>query len=195
MALKWLKRIRGKGELTFYNKASTWSAAVDTAKNTFNNLNFGVKLVETKEEKNANIVILLASGATTYKYYGDTVSTKSDFKGDALHGLTKALVDEKKNEIFFAAMFLPGSVKKISNQQKEVVIVHEFIHACGMASITESPEDHDSSGIMFDSMNVTGNKLIESLHDKDAQPMPPIRVGSRTMCTMQMLWSDKDCKK
>jgi hypothetical protein len=64
-----------------------------------------------------------------------------------------------------------------------VIVVHELIHACGM-------DIHDSVGIMFGEMKEANGGLIEYLHDKGARPMPPIRVGSKTVCTMRMLWSD-----
>lgn len=140
-------------------------------------------------EKEANIVIILASGADQYNYYGDLVTTKVDFKSDKLHGSTNSLVDKKRTEIFFSAIFLPGNAKDVTDKQKEVVVIHEFIHACGMASLNKnSSEDHDSEGIMFDSMAKEGDGLIEFLHEKDTKPMPPIRCGTKTVGVMQWLW-------
>ena len=59
MPTPWLKRIRKTGQLTVFNNAGAWSAAVDSAMTTFNNLAVGVKLVSEKEEKSANIVVRL----------------------------------------------------------------------------------------------------------------------------------------
>lgn len=191
MPIKWLKRIRNTGKLTFLNEATAWAGAINSAKNTFNNLHFNVKLEEVTEKKEANIVLILAYGAAHYNYYGDTVATKSDFKGDVLHGSTNSLVDAKRNEIFFSAIFLPAKVKDVTDKQKEAVVVHEFIHACGMASVKGSSEDHDSYGIMFDSMAKEGDGLIEYLHEKGTKSMPPIRCGSKTIGIMQELWSAK----
>jgi len=140
-----------------------------------------VKVVAEKAEKAANIVLVLANGpGEKYTYYGDTTQTAADFTGDILHGETRTLVDQKRNEIFFAAVFLPGKLKKVTNGQKEVTGLNDW---------------HDSVGIMFATMKEEHGGLIEYLHDEGAKPMPPIRVGSQTLCKMKMLWTGtKDCK-
>jgi hypothetical protein len=197
MPTPWLKRIRKTGQLTVNNKASAWATAVDTAVTTFNNLGFGVNLVSEKEEKSANIVVKLSDGSEVYEHYGDKATAK--FPADELHGQTSTLVDQKKHEIFFAVIFLPGKVKKASNKQKEVIIVHEFIHACGLNGLlpdgSKDPNaDHDSTGVMFPQMKVDGTGLIEYLPDKGAKAMPPIRVGARTLCKARLLWGAEACK-
>ena len=73
-------------------------------------------------------------------------------------------------------------MKNGTKKQKEVIVVHEFIHAAGM-------DEHDDRGIMFPQMGESGDGLIEYLHDKGSKAMPPIRVGGQTACIMNMLWS------
>ncbi len=201
MPTPWLKRIRKDGQLKVFNKAGAWSTAVDAAIATFNNLGLGVKLIAEKEEKSANVVVVLANGPDQYKYYGDTAHTRSDFKPDALHGQTTTLTDQKRNEIFFAVIFLPGKIKKATAKQKEVVTVHEFIHSCGLdgglpGGKKDPNQDHDVVGIMFGVMKEDGDGLIEYMPERDAKPMPPIRVGARTMCKVRMIWADGEaCKE
>jgi hypothetical protein len=190
MPNQWLKRIRETGQLTVFNKATAWAVPVAAAIKSFNNVSLGVKVVAGKEEKDANIVLILANGpGEKYRYYGDTTQTAADFTGDIPHGETRTLVDPKLNAIYFAAVFLPGKLKKTTNGQKEVIVVHELIHAAGLN------DWHDSVGIMFATMQEEGGGLIEYLHEKGAKSMPPIRVGSQTLCKMKMLWSGAtDCK-
>jgi hypothetical protein len=64
-----------------------------------------------------------------------------------------------------------------------MVVVHEFIHACGLN------DWHDTVGLMFPDMQEQGGGLIEYLPEKGAKPMPPIRLGSKTVCKVKMLWS------
>ena len=80
MATPWLKRIRKTGQLTVFNKATAWTASVDAAIKSFNNISFGVKFVAEKEEKAANVVLVLADGPQQYTYYGDTAKTLPGFK-------------------------------------------------------------------------------------------------------------------
>lgn len=189
MPTKWLKRIRETGQLNVFNEAKTWSTAVDASIRSFNDLGLGVKLVAVKEAKEANVVLVLAHGAKQYKYYGDTLSTRADFKADRPHGQASTLTDQKRSEIFFACIFLPGNIKRMTAGQKHVIVLHELIHASGM----NEPDDHDTVGIMYGQMKEDGAGLIEYLHDKDAKPMPPIRVGAKTACTIRSLWTSATC--
>jgi len=192
MPQEWLKRIKKTGQLTAFNKATAWSVPVAAAIKTFNSLGFGVTIVAEKEEKATNIVLLFANGpGENYKYHGDTATTDSDFIGDALHGQSTTFTDPKLGVIFFAAVFLPGKIKKATDGQKEMIVVHEFIHSAGL----NDRDCHDSAGIMFSPMKEDGGGLIEYIPDKGVKPMPPIRVGAQTMCKMKMLWAGaKDCK-
>jgi hypothetical protein len=182
VAIPWIKRVREGGELSVFNKANTWTDAVNAAMEAFNRLSFGVALVKAKDEKSANIVLVLANGHTEYTYQGTTVTPGADFSPERLHGKTRAFYyDASPKEIFFAATFLPGKVNG-TKKQKEVIVVHELIHAAGM-------DEHDDRGIMFAHMGESGDGLIEYLHDKNSKAMPPIRVGGQTACIMNMLWS------
>ena len=185
MPAQWLRRIRRTGQLTFFNKASGWTVPIEAAVKSFNTLSLGVQVVAERTEKAANVVLVLANGpGVKYKYYGDTAETEQDFVGDRLHGQTATLADSKEpKEIFFAVIFLSGKLAKATKSQKEMVVVHEFIHACGLN------DWHDTVGLMFPDMQEQGSGLIEYLPEKGAKPMPPIRLGSKTVCKVKMLWS------
>ena len=197
MPTPWLGRIRRTGQLTVFNKAGAWGSALTAAIATFNGLSFGVRLVATDKESEANIVAKLSDGKETYPYFGQSIAV--DFQADDLHGRSRTLVDGKRMEIFFAVAFLPGKVKDPTAGQKEVVTLHELIHCAGLNGLLPSGaqapnDDHDSSGIMYPQMMRDGNGLIEYLHEKGASAMPPIRVGSQTQCKMRMLWAGAECK-
>jgi hypothetical protein len=186
----WIKGIRDTGQLTVFNKATAWAVSVDAAIKSFHKLRFGVKLVTAKDEKAANIVLVLGMrGGQQYTYdsngYGKvTITLATTFDPTRLHGRARTLRDDQSNKIIFAVAFLPGKIAKTTNGQKEVVVLHELIHACGL------DEWHDpEGGIMYDLMNVTGSGLLEAnVRPGSAKPMPPIRVGSETVRQMGMLW-------
>jgi len=191
MPAQWLKRIRKTGQLSVFNKATGWAVPVDAAIKSFNKLQFGVQLVAEKTEKSTNIVVVSAGGpGEKYSYYGDIAVTRQDFVADRLHGQTTTLLDQREpKEIFFAVVFLPGKLAKATKNQKEMVVVHELIHASGLN------DWHDSVGLMFANMKEEGGGLIEYLPEKGAKPMPPIRLGSKTVCKMKMLWSSEEACK
>ncbi len=201
MPTPWFRRYRKEGQLTVFNAGGSWSAAVNTAVTTFNSLGFGVKLVPTNDERNANIVVKLSpTGSETYTHPSKTITTS--FNAKDLHGRARTLAEPGKKglEIIFAVAYLPGGVTNPTPGQMEVVTVHELIHCAGLNGQnpdgTDAPnDDHDSVGIMYSHMKRDGTGLIEYLHDKNAKPMPKIRVGAQTLCKLRMLWTDaNECK-
>jgi hypothetical protein len=183
MPTPWLKRVVAAGQLTVFNKAGAWTDSVNTAMASFNNLAFGVSLVAEKKESAANIVVILAHGPTTYRQGPNVTKTEQDFTVERLHGETRTLIDDRLKAIFFAAVFLPGKNKHPGKGQKEVITVHEFIHACGVVP----HETSSNAGIMYDIMTPDGDGLKEPT--PEGVKMPPIRVGPLTLCRMQELWS------
>jgi hypothetical protein len=189
MPTSWLARIKKTGQLTVFNKAGTWADSVNAAMRTFNSLPFSVQLVAEKKETSANIVVLLATGPQQYMRDGVTIQTNASFKLDYLHGQTSTLTDERTREIYFAAIFLPGKVPKPAKGHKEVIIVHEFIHACGVPEHEKTPD----GGIMYDIMTTSNGGLKEATPKGKA--MPPIRVGPQTLCRVQSVWgAETTCK-
>lgn len=52
-------------------------------------------------------------------------------------------------------------------------------------------DGHDSVGIMYDIMRTMDDGLIEGFKT-EAKPMPSVRVGAKTSCTLLMLWADAE---
>ena len=197
MPHEWIKQIRDARQLTVFNKATTWAVPVAAAIKTFNALSFGVTLVTTEREEAANIVLVLGMrGGQQYPHdvanYGSvTASTKPNFDPTGLHGVTHTFRIQRsvrgqmsEQEMFFAGVFLPGKIKKATNGQKEMVAVHELIHAAGLG------EWHDTEGIMYDFHNIVPGGLLEARYDdagSGVKPMPPIRVGGETKRLMRNL--------
>ena len=187
MPTPWLKRVKDKKELKVFNKAGSWGSTLGTAMKTFNDLGLGVRMRAETNEKAANVVVILANGPSSYtfddSFYGTTkITTTAGFKSELPHGNTKPLVDPDRNAIVFAPIFLPGKFKA-SDRQKEVIIVHEFFHACGIEQ-----DEHDDNGVMVAQMMPSGDGLLEALPDKDSKAMPPIRVGKKTRNNIKQVW-------
>lgn len=201
MARPWLAPYRRDNELKVFNKATAWTGPVSNAIRSFNNLKLGVKLTPTTEINKANIVVILATGPTEYPHkdpwYEATVKTDTGFDPKKFHGSCKTLMDsDKKFQIVFAAIFLPGSIKA-TDGQKEVVVVHEFIHACGLNGVSEdgnkdANQDHDIEGIMVSIMKIQGKGMIEYMPLQGAIAMPPIRIGGQSFCKAKAIWLHPD---
>ena len=202
MPTAWFKRVKNSGVLTVFNKAGKWSSAVENARGTFNKQGFPVRLDSTTDEKNANVVVKLSMGPDSQDSWGNTASTDSDFDPKRLHGQTITITEIHKKprltvEVIFAAVFLPGKVEATA-EQKEVIIVHEFIHACGLDGgqpdgSKKKDQDHDSEGILYDIMVPMNKGLIEGSKPDGVSEMPPIRVGGHTRCKIQSIWGTQAC--
>ena len=196
MPTAWKKGIKDSGQLLYFNQGGAWSADIDQAAVTFNSLGLGVKFTATKEKSKANVVIKLSMGADSETFDGSVLQTSPSFDASSLHGFTRTLAELNEQTkvigMIFAATFLPGKAKATANQ-KNVVIVHEMIHASGLdggkPDGSKAPDqDHDTEGVFAPIMNTTADGLIEATAPAGTKPMPPIRVGSKTTAKMKMIW-------
>ena len=198
MPTKWNRGAREKGELRVYNMGGGWSAAVTAAIATFNTLGFPVKLVSVKDKDVADIHVKLSNGKDFIEK--GTIKLMAEFTADTYHGKARTYATGTKwIEIDFAGVFLPGRLQTVTPKQKEVITVHEFIHACGLDGGIpgggQHPNmDHDDVGVMVGLMKVDGDGLIEYMPEASATRMTPIRVGGKTHCAMRMLWTKEGCE-
>jgi hypothetical protein len=205
MPTPWTREVLDAKKLRVFNKGGAWSGVVSKAVSTFNTLALGVTLELEKVETEADIVVVLANAAMTYPYKGRRqypdeklkTSTRNGFRPDILHGychtLTRLGRRGTPGELFFATIFLPGKVQA-TNEQKEVIIIHEFIHASGLDGgmadgAKNRDQDHELVGIMYDTMMTDGKGLRENLKSITERAMPPIRVGPSTTCKLARLWA------
>lgn len=201
MPTVWNKSVKSGGTLTYFNDGGSWGGVVDKAAATFNSLGFPVKFNKTKEKGSANVVIKLSMGPDHVDYSNGTVNTPANFSPDFLLGrtVTQAIVmGNNPPELEFAATFLPGKATG-TPEQKEVIIVHEMIHACGLDGgrgdgTYSKDQDHDSEGILYFTMSPKGKGLVEN-NAPNANAMPPIRIGGQTMCKILAIWDPKGCPK
>lgn len=207
MPTPWASDAKRAGKLKVLNKAGAWSRALGKAMQTFNGLALGVTLEAEKDETKADIVVALATGAMTIPYKGHRkypdedikASAPADFQAERLHGLCHTVTRRGRRgpgEIIFAGIFLPGKAKA-TEQQREVIIVHEFFHASGLDGgrpdgTKHKGQDHDTQGILYDIMSPDGDKLKENSAEINQPAMPPIRIGTATACSMAMLWQGRD---
>ena len=198
MSTPWRFEVKRTGTLKIHNLAGAWSADVEKAIVKFKSLALPVKLESEREAMNANVVVKLADGPASHDfeskdYDSAKVKTAADFRPDYPHGSTVAVFAEQYEEVLFAVIFLPGKLEKPSAGMKEVVIIHEFIHAAGMVSKEKDKQKnskltHDHEGIMYDIMITSGNGLIEGNRPKGKKAMPPIRVGGKTRSEIKSAW-------
>jgi hypothetical protein len=189
MPSKWYDRVIKDGKLTYYNDAGMWKSLVGKAVDTFNNhLPFGITIDKADNHIGANIVVRISQGSGQDP---DFSWAKANFDAENVHGQTVANVD-RKNRVDKAVIFLPGKLKKVKDDIKVLVIVHELIHACGLVE----KNDHDPvGGILYAKLQLMNDKLYEPSGDSKIkiEGMPPVRVGAWTQCQMNHLWNKGGC--
>jgi hypothetical protein len=189
MATPWKRRVRSAAKLTAMNQGGSWKSVIESAIKRFNTLGFGVSY-ESVSSDGANVVIKLSegTGAHTFEdpYYGKA-TVNAVFDATAAHGKTKTLVDPDKNVIMNAAVFLPNKLRNANPKTKEIVVIHELIHAAGL----DDNKDHDkTSGVFYSPLEYNSGKLVEWGSGGKFPPMPPVRVGAATKCKLKALWVD-----
>ena len=179
------------GRLTVYNGAGQWTKHVSKGIADFNGLPFKIILDPEPDKIKADIVVMISYGKLS-AFTWDRREIKSDFDAAATHGQTGSFLDSR-DRVEKAVIFLPAKLKKIPDEIKVLVVVHELIHACGLVE----KNDHDPiGGIMYATMQLVDGKLREPSMDKNLKGMPPIRIGTWTQCKISELWhNSEDCKE
>lgn len=170
------------------NSADAWSSAVDNAIRTFNRLSLAVTLETTTDESSANVVVKVSGNVGTHtfhdRFYGD-VTVTANFDASLAHGKTKTVRDPDRNVIVMAAIFLPMRLEGATDGIREVVTIHELIHAAGL----DDDADHDTrEGVFYGQMESSGGTLKE--WGTSNASMPPVRIGPNTVTRLNALWQD-----
>jgi hypothetical protein len=192
MPTAWYERIRKNGKLSVYNGAGAWSKHVTKAVADFNGLPFKILLSTEADESKANVVVILSDGkSTTYPRDGTKIDGNvitADFNAAKTHGQAGSFLDSR-GKVQKVVIFLPEKLKKVSDEVKVMVVVHELIHACGLVE----KKDHDPvGGILYADLQLFDGKLREPSTDKNLKGMPPIRVGAWTHCKVAELWQTSE---
>ena len=191
----WYERKRKSGRLSVYNGAGGWSKHVSKAINDFNSLPFKLLLDRETDELKADIVVILSDGkSTSYPRDGRKINgnvIQANFDAAKTHGQAASFLDGK-DRVMKVVIFLPDKLKNVPDDIKEMVVVHELIHAAGLVE----KKDHDpTGGILYATLQLHDGKLREPSTDKDLKGMPPVRIGAWTHCQMNDLWKTSELDK
>jgi hypothetical protein len=216
MPIAWIaEKVKAK-KLLLYNDAGSWAADVTKALPVFKSLCFGVEFEETTDRKHADVVIKTATKPGERiddNRTGGEATTPKGWLPDHPHGRTTTTkyIIGKTRAVNFAGIFLPALVPDLNEQRKQVIIIHELIHASGLdGTLPDGTDkgdmDHDTEGIMAPTMRDGGDGYVEEgavlkgFESKKAKlkvvkAMPPIRVGIKTRRRMASIWSEASCKE
>jgi hypothetical protein len=197
MDIPWADNVRQKGELAIFRDGKiggTWGTVFNQSIAAFNRLSGHLKLgVVLKESKHApvdggggaDVGVSTANGVIALTYEG--TAYPDTLTGTGLHGLTRTVTRQTAITVVEKAfIFLPqqpktlpptGGWQPVGTNVMEVILVHEFIHACGL-------EKHTPGDVFQDVPSIEGN-IVKAGNVR----MPPIFISGSTASRIQALWA------
>jgi hypothetical protein len=193
----WHRSDQRKGTLTYSVKAmgGQWAAVVDKAIAEFNRLmsQHGVKLALAKVAKGMGPHIVLETEP-----------------GNGLHGSAPSQTKKINGVLYLDVVTIrvPATprVNPDDPKSREVgpsvrlcLLVHELIHAVGLDNGEHSPEDvfaAKSVVIPKGQYLKSGTQAAEDLVQPPdgSTPMPPVRIGARTVANLKRAWTGGETK-
>jgi hypothetical protein len=196
MDYPWVDRVKQKGELSVYRDGKItgiWSTVFHQCIAEFNRLSkqhqLGVVLKESKHAPvdgggGADVKVSTANGPIALSYDGKDYP--DSLTGFDLHGLTRTVTRTTGVTVVEKAFIflpqqpkqnLPAGLRPVGTNVMKVILIHEFIHACGL-------HDHTPGDVFQDYPNVEGD------HVKAGNiRMPPIFLSGATISRIQDKWT------
>lgn len=203
-AMSWIDAVKRSKKLRVYagELEGTWAKIASDSVRDFNALSelfsLGVKLVliSAKDHGAEPAQVLVTSGNGEVELVHDRTTYAGKFDGSRMHGLT--LLAHRQQQIELAKIILPSQplVNTPNGQRdvglavKKVILLHEFIHACGLTN-----SEHSTEGLFQANPSVdigdtpSGDKVRRSARPGRVQYMPPFVVSEDTKGHVKRLWN------
>jgi hypothetical protein len=199
MAKPWIDSVKKAGKLTVFNSiGGKWSSLFQTSFDEFNKLLKGSGLSLTFEKaadaKTANVVVQTSDGPATFEFEGNSYS--KEFSGKGLHGYTGQIYRPDDPKIEKAFVFLPNTPQMNTPKGQrptginvmKCILIHEFIHACGLENNDHSKDDIFNGFPQTNYGNKPDDDKIGITKDGNYVWFPPIFLSSSTVGKIKALW-------
>ena len=203
MATPWISGIRRRGQLAIYAAASLrgiWANVFREALREFNALarshRLGVSLVQSSDPATdsggADVSVAAANGSISCAYGGAQMSDSLD--GARMHGRT--LLFSRTGEVEKAFIFLPSQpqvntprgMRAVGVNVMRVILVHEFVHACGLSNAEHSTDDLFQANPQVDpGTTAAGDRVRIEVRGRMSW-MPPLVLSGLTVANIRRLW-------
>lgn len=170
MADPWIKSVKDTGTLTVYNNMAVgqWATIFTLTVQSFNKLStqhgLKVKLAETKDKEQANVVMHLSDD--------DAFKT-------LVHG--KGRISVQDGAVIKVEVFLPSQPAQNHKDVLLFIALHELVHACGLEN-----SDHANDGVFMTLPNIRNGKIWAADNTKK---MPPMFLAPSTVSKLNAIWS------
>lgn len=201
MARSWIDSIKSTGVLTVFARSAVqggaWANAWTQSFTIFNSFGSRVSLTQTTDEANANVIVDAVDGPVTVEFttefsvqrYSQTID------GNEMHGRTITLPQGYSYpNIEKAYIFLPSQPQITASSGRrlvgieilKVILVHEFVHACGLEN-----SDHSVGDLFQGAFTPTPGTSppLDRIQISPSLSMPPIILSSSTVSLINSVWS------
>jgi hypothetical protein len=205
MDARWLRNIKSTGQLSIFPGSSltaSWAKVFSDALREFNKLSsalsLGVTLTRgatkpTPALTGANVHLEATDRAITFDSFVGPVTIT--IGGSGTSGRTKSPISPSVGRIGQSFICVPltpqvlapgGQLREAGDPIKLVILVHEFIHACGLDDHTSMGDPDLFIAVLSDVADVDPAKDKEDVGS--GKKVPPLFLANQTMTRIQSLW-------
>ena len=205
MATPWEDRVRKTGRLTLFPGSSVtggaWAGVFTSAITEFNRLaagnNLGVTLSQASAPPDPNgvggadVQVEAGNGSVTFSVFGQQTSVAVN--GTGLEGNTQQvkLVFGTTQRIAKAFVVVPATPqinappRGVGDGVKLVILVHEFVHACGLSNADHNANDLFSG---FPQARAGSTPSDDKVEVNQQRRLPPLFLTAQTAGVIRGVW-------
>ncbi len=205
MAITWNDTVKRTGRLKVYAdptlKKGIWGSLLESCVREFNRLSkghgFGVTLELSGDPPvaggGADISVASANGQINFEY--DGTEERIAFDGSRLHGRTRQVQRDggmEKAYVFLPAQPLintPNGRRAVGPEIMKLIVVHEFVHACGLTDAEHTTEDLFQGNPNVDYGRDAARDRAMGKRGNQSVWMPPLFLSAATARRIKDNWA------
>jgi hypothetical protein len=205
MAHKWNNKVKSTGRLLVYADPTVqkgiWGSLIEASIAEFNQLSKQHKCGVTLEKSDdppipggagADVLVAAANGQIDFKY--DGIEEKLPFDGTRMHGKTRQMRRDdgmEKAYVYLPAQPMistPNGRRAVGPAIMKLILVHEFVHACGLVDAEHSTEDLFQGNPNVDYGQTAARDRAMGKRGKQTVWMPPLFLSAETARRIKDNW-------
>lgn len=200
MPRPWIDSVKNARSLTVRNNigAGNWSSLFSRGLGEINRLlssaSLNITFREAAADASADVVVAVGNGPITYTH--DNTTFTRQFDGKRLHGYTGLAGREGSELIEKAFVFLPSAPEMHAPSGSRrtgilvmtLILVHEFVHCCGLTDEDHSPDDIFNGNPTTNPGSRPDRDRVGIMGSNGYVWFPPFFLSNSTVGKIQSVW-------
>ncbi|HUF05424.1 MAG TPA: hypothetical protein VMM38_14780 [Aridibacter sp.] len=200
MPRPWMDSVKDSRKLTVRNNigSGNWSSLFSGGLREINRLmssaSLNITFQEATGDSSADVIVAVSDGPISFTYDG-TTRTRA-FENNRLHGYTGLIRREGNNYIERAFVFLPSApemntpsgTRRTGIQVMTLILVHEFVHCCGLSDNDHSPDDIFNGNPTTNPGSRPDRDKVGIMGSNGYVWFPPYFLSNTTVGKIQSIW-------